>query len=410
MPFSSSVYLATEAILAAGSEEQKKKYLPQLAAGELIGTFALAEGAKVPTAKNQETQARGRQAHRREAPGARRRRRGLRDRGRELAATGPRSRSSTSRASGVKREAVATFDPTRSHARVRFDGAPAELLGADGKGWALKERSSTAPPCSSRWSSSAAPTPPRDVGRLRARAATRSAGRSRRSRRSSTSSPTCTSRTSWRARTATTARGRSQTSAKELPVAAARRAISATQAYHFASKENIQIHGGIGFTWEYDCHLFYRRAKLLSLVLGSAHSWKDRLDHASREAGGRHARPRRPERAQEEEDHGFQRHPPGSAVPREVRAWLDANADGVKTTGDSVSTRARDAARPTTSSARKEWQAQEGRRRLRLHPLAEGVRRRAAARSCTRDLSPGGSEATRCRAASSTSASACAAP
>ena len=27
--------------------------------------------------------------------------------------------------------------------------------------------------------------------------------------------------------------------------------------------EMIQIHGGVGFTWEYDCHLFYRRAKLL---------------------------------------------------------------------------------------------------------------------------------------------------
>src|SRR5262245_49936900 len=44
IPFASSVYLATEAILQAGSDAQKKKYLPKLAAGEIIGTLALAEG------------------------------------------------------------------------------------------------------------------------------------------------------------------------------------------------------------------------------------------------------------------------------------------------------------------------------------------------------------------------------
>ena len=33
----------------------------------------------------------------------------------------------------------------------------------------------------------------------------------------------------------------------------------------------------MGYTWEFDCHLYYRRAKLLSLVLGSTRAWKDRL-------------------------------------------------------------------------------------------------------------------------------------
>src|SRR6201986_2012512 len=41
VPFSSSVYLATEALLLFGSEAQKQSYLPRLATGELIGTFAL---------------------------------------------------------------------------------------------------------------------------------------------------------------------------------------------------------------------------------------------------------------------------------------------------------------------------------------------------------------------------------
>ena len=40
IPFSSSVYLATEALLLAGSEEQKEKWLPRLATGDAIGTLA----------------------------------------------------------------------------------------------------------------------------------------------------------------------------------------------------------------------------------------------------------------------------------------------------------------------------------------------------------------------------------
>jgi alkylation response protein AidB-like acyl-CoA dehydrogenase len=63
----------------------------------------------------------------------------------------------------------------------------------------------------------------------------------------------------------------------ELPVAAAGARVSASAAFHFASKENLQIHGGVGFTWEYDCHLFYRRSKMLSLNIGSIRKWKENL-------------------------------------------------------------------------------------------------------------------------------------
>jgi alkylation response protein AidB-like acyl-CoA dehydrogenase len=63
----------------------------------------------------------------------------------------------------------------------------------------------------------------------------------------------------------------------ELPVAAAGARVSASEAFHFASKENLQIHGGVGFTWEYDCHLFYRRSKMLSLNIGSIRKWKENL-------------------------------------------------------------------------------------------------------------------------------------
>ena len=51
----------------------------------------------------------------------------------------------------------------------------------------------------------------------------------------------------------------------------------AIQASLFAAEENIQTHGGMGFTWEFDCQFYYRRAKLLSLAVGSEKQWQGRL-------------------------------------------------------------------------------------------------------------------------------------
>src|SRR5689334_9849646 len=49
VPFSSTVYLAAEALLRAGSDAQKQKWLPRIAAGEVIGTLALFEGKGNPS-------------------------------------------------------------------------------------------------------------------------------------------------------------------------------------------------------------------------------------------------------------------------------------------------------------------------------------------------------------------------
>jgi acyl-CoA dehydrogenase len=37
------------------------------------------------------------------------------------------------------------------------------------------------------------------------------------------------------------------------------------------------VHGGMGFTWAFDCHLYYRRSNLLALSLGSLTQWEDKL-------------------------------------------------------------------------------------------------------------------------------------
>src|SRR3954451_5942161 len=51
VPFSSTVYLAAETLLIAGSDAQKQKWLPKIASGEAIGTLALFEGKRNPSPK-----------------------------------------------------------------------------------------------------------------------------------------------------------------------------------------------------------------------------------------------------------------------------------------------------------------------------------------------------------------------
>ena len=65
--------------------------------------------------------------------------------------------------------------------------------------------------------------------------------------------------------------------ADELPLAAATARVGATQASQLCAKDNIQVHGGMGFTWEFDCHLYYRRANYMALELGSLSQWEKKL-------------------------------------------------------------------------------------------------------------------------------------
>ncbi len=70
------------------------------------------------------------------------------------------------------------------------------------------------------------------------------------------------------------------TDAPELALAAATARVTATQAYDECAKENIQTHGGMGFTWEFDCHMYFRRAKALAVNLGGLTGWQNRLVNA----------------------------------------------------------------------------------------------------------------------------------
>lgn len=63
----------------------------------------------------------------------------------------------------------------------------------------------------------------------------------------------------------------------DFVIAAAAARLSATEAYDTAARDCIQIHGGIGVTWEIGLHLHMRRARTLALEQGSSFFWEDIL-------------------------------------------------------------------------------------------------------------------------------------
>ena len=67
---------------------------------------------------------------------------------------------------------------------------------------------------------------------------------------------------------------------EELEIVAPLAKSYCTEAYFKAAAENIQIHGGIGFTWEHDAHLYFKRAKSIELMFGSPAYHRARLADA----------------------------------------------------------------------------------------------------------------------------------
>ena len=274
-PFSSTIYLASEALLLAGSEAQKKKWLPRIAQAEAIGCLALAEGAHVATPANLATRAQGGRITGTKLPvmdGD------VADFAVVLAAESA-GRAGLFvvdlKAAGVTRTSVTTVDPTRSHARLVFDGAAAEPLG--GPGWPLAERlldrAAVLVAFEQLGGAQAALDMARDyaLGRF---AFGRPIGSFQAIKHKLADVYVALELARSNAYYGAWALS---TDAPALPVAAATARVAASEAFYLAAKENIQTHGGMGFTWEFDCHMYYRRAKLLALAIGSTPRWKDKL-------------------------------------------------------------------------------------------------------------------------------------
>lgn len=281
VPFSSSIYLAADIILRVGSEEQKQKYLPKLAAGESVGAFVVAEGAGFPTpakltARFKDGTLSGVKAPVMDGDIA------------DFAIVAAKISDDPTEAStvlclvdlsgkGVSREIIETIDPTRSHAKLSFDNAPAEVLGAVGDGWTHAQAA---------LDRAAALIAFEQVGGADRclEIATEYAKERYAFGRQIGSFQAVKHHLADMYVNNVIARSNAyygawalSTDAAELPLAAAGARIAASDAYDLASTQNIQTHGGMGMTWEVDCHLFYRRARLLALSLGSTRHWSDRL-------------------------------------------------------------------------------------------------------------------------------------
>ena len=64
---------------------------------------------------------------------------------------------------------------------------------------------------------------------------------------------------------------------KDAEIACRMAKAQATDTLLYAGDRAVQFHGGMGFTWEFNCHLYYRRAQSLALLLGGQRIWKNLL-------------------------------------------------------------------------------------------------------------------------------------
>lgn len=276
VPFASSIYQFAEAVLHAGSEAQKLELLPQIASGALIGTLAFSEGPGVLTAGRIAVRYRhgvlngskipvtdGGAAHRAVvlAQGER----------------GPGLFLVDLTGAGVSRETLSSIDPTRGTARIRFTNAPAEPLGNPGDGQQqlarIHDRAAILLAFEQVGGADRALEMARDYA-LERYAFGRQIGSFQAIKHKL--ADVFVKNEVARANAYYGAWALAS-NAPQLPVAAAAARVAASAAYWFAAKENIQTHGGIGFTWEADCHFFYRRARHLGLVIGAPRDWKRRL-------------------------------------------------------------------------------------------------------------------------------------
>jgi alkylation response protein AidB-like acyl-CoA dehydrogenase len=378
IPFASTVYFLAEALMLAGSEEQKQDLLPKIAAGEVIGCLATSEGPGVVNASNLQATVSDGNLHGVKIP--------VTDGdiatlalvlAKENGKTGLYLVDLTG--GGVSREVVKTLDPTRDAAKLTFKDAPARRLGPAGEGFELLEQILDRAAVLLAFEQCGGAD--RCLELAKEYALERYAfGRVIASYQAIKHKLADMYVKNELARSnAYYGAWALNTNAPELPVAASAARISASEAFWFAAKENIQTHGGIGFTWEMDCHLFYRRSRQLSLVAARRGSGRN-ASSATSSAATR----KPPER---DRNHGFQRHP--------RRSRLSQTGPGLARRQRAQAGRRRRPRGRRRPGGGQGLAGQEGRGRLRLHHLAQGMGRAGRHTGAERDLLPGGGQVSR---------------
>ena len=267
--------------MLAGSDAQKAKWLPKIASGEAICTLALFEGVGNPSHKAIKVSASQGAVSGTKTPvadGA------IADFAIVAARTGSTGREADIglfivdlNGDGVTRKALSNLDQAHGQAEITFDRAKAEPLGAAGEGWSILTRVLDRAAVLTAFEQVGGADRALEMGRdyaLDRIAFGRPIGSFQAVKHiladmyvSATLARSNCYYGAWAL----------STDAAELPEAAATARISATQAFQHCAKNNIQVHGGMGFTWEFDCHLYYRRANVLALSLGSLTYWENQL-------------------------------------------------------------------------------------------------------------------------------------
>ena len=268
VPFASSVCLATEALLRHGSEAQRQQWLPSMVAGASIGCFALAEGPGNPRRAAVRAQVRAGRLHGEKWPV-------IDGNVADFAivvALGENGEPGLYRVSltgeGVERAPLRGIDPSRDQARVRFAGAPAEALGEAAAGWAgveaLLDRAAALLAFEQVGGADAC------LGMATAYAKERHAfGRPIGSFQAIKHICADLLMAVEGSRSATYYAGWVAAEQRdELAAIAPLAKAQACEALWEAARANIQLHGGIGFTYEHEAHYYYRRATSNRALLG----------------------------------------------------------------------------------------------------------------------------------------------
>jgi acyl-CoA dehydrogenase len=271
VPFLSTL-AATEALLLAGSEAQQAKWLPGIADGSVIATVGWAEGDTASPAMTRGMRAEGGTLS------------GVKTPVPDLLAAdlaivsaagfdGPTLHLVDLKGPGVTVEAAATLDLVRRHGKLTLNGAPAEPLGDAAAFHAWLDRAAVL----SAWEAIGTGSVAMEMAVAYAKE--RVAFGQKIGRYQGVKHKCADMYVKLELARAHAMHGAwaMSTNAPELAQAAAAARVAALDAVRFCAEENVQLHGGIGFTWESDCQFYYRRNRQIAFALGSRAWWADRL-------------------------------------------------------------------------------------------------------------------------------------
>ncbi len=277
-PYFASVVLAANAILNAGTDDEKKTLLPGIASGDSIATLAFTEpngkwGADGVTMEATEKKGAWTlsgekmfvlDGHTADTIVVVARKAGT------SGTDGISFFTVSGDAGGLTRTALSTMDMTRKQAKLEFTKVAATPLGAPGSGWDAysKTLDQAAVALSNEMMGGAQFVLDMSVQYAKDRVQFgRPIGSFQAIKHKCAdmlleveSGKSAAYYSSWAA----------AEDNEELPVVAALAKAYCSEAYFHATAENIQIHGGIGFTWEHPAHLYFKRAKSSEIYLGDA--------------------------------------------------------------------------------------------------------------------------------------------